>query len=139
MLLYEDETVYTIKQSKDSPTGMVMVEGEAGLDDLFFHRVISADGSTEKDGIVYYATREVDLMNLSFVEIESSKPVRRYKTKTETVNNRQALVVKSVKTSILGSLQNNKELKSTITVVNNDGIDKVYVKNGQSFVQINTD
>ena len=78
-------------------------------------------------------------MNLSFVEIESNKPVRRYKTKTETVNNRQALVVKSVKTSILGSLQNNKELKSTITVVNNDGIDNVYVKNGQSFVKINTD
>ena len=139
VLLYEDETVYTVKQSKDSPTGMVMVEGEAGLDDLFFHRVILADGSTEKDGIVYYATREVDSKNLSFVEIESSKPVRRYKTKTETVNNRQALVVKSVKTSILGSLQNNKELKSTITVVNNDGIDEVYVKNGQSFVKINTD
>ena len=139
VLLYNDETVYDIKKSKDSPTGLVMVEGVAGLEDMFFHRVIFTDGSTEKDGIVYYATRDVDLMTLSFVEIESNKPIRRYNTKTELVNGSDALVVKSVKTSILGSFQNKKELKSKITVVNNDGIDKVYVKNGQSFVAINAD
>ena len=139
VLLYNDETVYDIKKSKDSPTGLVMVEGVAGLEDMFFHRVIFTDGSTEKDGIVYYATRDVDLMTLSFVEIESNKPIRRYNTKTEWVNGSDALVVKSVKTSILGSFQNKKELKSMITVVNNDGIDKVYVKNGQSFVAINAD
>ena len=139
VLLYNDETVYDIKKSKDSPTGLVMVEGVAGLEDMFFHRVIFTDGSTEKDGIVYYATRDVDLMTLSFVEIESNKPIRRYNTKTEWVNGSDALVVKSVKTSILGSFQNKKELKSKITVVNNDGIDKVYVKNGKNFIAINTD
>ena len=139
VLLYNDEIVYDIKKSKDSPTGLVMVEGVAGLEDMFFHRVIFTDGSTEKDGIVYYATRDVDLMTLSFVEIESNKPIRRYNTTTELVNGSDALVVKSVKTSILGSFQNKKELKSKITVVNNDGIDKVYVKNGQSFIAINAD
>ena len=107
------------------------------LDEEYFHKVIFNDGSMEKSNVIYYATDDINLRDISIVEIESDKPIRRYKTKTAEYSGEDIMAVYGVKTSILGSLTGrNAVSKSKVTLIDSDGISGVYYKKGKNYQKI---
>lgn len=107
------------------------------LDEELFHKVIFKDGTMQKSDVIYYATEDVNLRDFSIVEIESDKPIRRYKTKTVDYTGEEIMAVYGVKTSILGSLTGkNAVSKSKVSLVDSEGISGVYFKKGKNYQKI---
>ena len=103
------------------------------LDKNYFYRVIFDDETGKYlNDVEIYADNLTNLQSMTLVQIESPSPIRKYKTKVMTIDGKRSLVVKSVKTSILGIFQ--KGAVSKVTVVNMDYVEgRVYVKKGKTY------
>ncbi|MBP5529535.1 MAG: zf-HC2 domain-containing protein [Lachnospiraceae bacterium] len=115
---------------------VLLYEDEDDFDEVYFHKVIFRDSSMENDGIIYYATDNVDLWYFSIVEIDSKKPIRAYKTKVQNYEGENVLTVSGVRTSVLGSLFARKDTVSKVTLTDTDGITGVYLKKGRKLEKI---
>ena len=115
---------------------VLLYEDEDDIDEVYFHMIIFRDSSMENDGIIYYATDNVDLWYFSIVEIDSKKPIRAYKTKVQNYEGENVLTVSGVRTSVLGSLFARKDTVSKVTLTDTDGITGVYLKKGRKLEKI---
>ena len=106
------------------------------IDEVYFHKIIFKDSSMENDGIIYYATDNVDLWYFSLVELDSRKPIRTYKTKVQNYEGKDVLVVYGLKTSVFGSLFGRKDTISKVNLVDTNGIEGVYLKKGNKLEKI---
>lgn len=124
------------KYNNVEENSVLLYEDEDDFDEVYFHKVIFKDSSLENDGIIYYATDNVDLWYFSVVEIDSKKPIRAYKTKIQNYEGENVLTVYGVKTSVLGSIFSRKDTVSKITLTDTNGIEGVYLKKGRKLEKI---
>lgn len=124
------------KYNNVEENSVLLYEDEDDFDEVYFHKVIFKDSSLENDGIIYYATENVDLWYFSVVEIDSKKPIRAYKTKIQNYEGENVLTVYGVKTSVLGSIFSRKDTVSKITLTDTNGIEGVYLKKGRKLEKI---
>ena len=115
---------------------VLLYEDEDDIDEVYFHMVIFKDSSMENDGIIYYATNNVDLWYFSLVELDSKKPIKTYKTKVQNIDGQNVLVVYGLRTSVLGSLFGRKDTISKVNLVDTNGIEGVYLKKGKKLEKI---
>ena len=115
---------------------VLLYEDEDDIDEVYFHKIIFKDSSMENDGIIYYATDNVDLWYFSLVELDSKKPIRTYKTKVQNIDGQNVLVVYGLRTSVLGSLFGRKDTISKVNLVDTNGIEGVYLKKGNKLEKI---
>jgi len=115
---------------------VLLYEDEDDIDEVYFHMIIFRDSSMENDGIIYYATDNVDLWYFSLVELDSKKPIRTYKTKVQNYEGKDVLVVYGLRTSVFGSLFGRRDTISKINLVDTNGIDGVYLKKGKKLEKI---
>lgn len=124
------------KYNNVEENSVLLYEDEDDFDEVYFHKVIFKDSSLENDGIIYYATDNVDLWYFSVVEIDSKKPIRAYKTKIQNYEGENVLTVYGVRTSVLGSIFSRKDTVSKITLTDTNGIEGVYLKKGRKLEKI---
>lgn len=124
------------KYNNVEENSVLLYEDEDDFDEVYFHKVIFKDSSLENDGIIYYATENVDLWYFSVVEIDSKKPIRAYKTKIQNYEGENVLTVYGVRTSVLGSIFSRKDTVSKITLTDTNGIEGVYLKKGRKLEKI---
>jgi len=124
------------KYNNVEENSVLLYEDEDDFDEVYFHKVIFKDSSLENDGIIYYATENVDLWYFSVVEIDSKKPIRAYKTKIQNYEGENVLTVYGVRTSVLGSIFSRKDTISKITLTDTNGIKGVYLKKGRKLEKI---
>ena len=124
------------KYNNVEENSVLLYEDEDDFDEVYFHKVIFKDSSLENDGIIYYATDNVDLWYFSVVEIDSKKPIRAYKTKIQNYEGENVLTVYGVRTSVLGSIFSKKDTVSKITLTDTNGIEGVYLKKGRKLEKI---
>ncbi len=124
------------KYNNVEENSVLLYEDEDDFDEVYFHKVIFKDSSLENDGIIYYATDNVDLWYFSVVEIDSKKPIRAYKTKIQNYEGENVLTVYGVRTSVLGSIFSRKDTISKITLTDTNGIEGVYLKKGRKLEKI---
>lgn len=124
------------KYNNVEENSVLLYEDEDDFDEVYFHKVIFKDSSLENDGIIYYATENVDLWYFSVVEIDSKKPIRAYKTKIQNYEGENVLTVYGVRTSVLGSIFSRKDTVSKITLTDTNGIEGVYLKKGRKLERI---
>ena len=124
------------KYNNVEENSVLLYEDEDDFDEVYFHKVIFKDSSRENDGIIYYATDNVDLWYFSVVEIDSKKPIRAYKTKVQNYEGENVLTVYGVRTSVLGSIFWGKDTVSKITLTDTNGIEGVYLKKGRKLEKI---
>lgn len=124
------------KYNNVEENSVLLYEDEDDFDEVYFHKVIFKDSSLENDGIIYYATENVDLWYFSVVEIDSKKPIRAYKTKIQNYEGENVLTVYGVRTSVLGSIFSRKDTISKITLTDTNGIEGVYLKKGRKLEKI---
>jgi len=124
------------KYNNVEENSVLLYEDEDDFDEVYFHKVIFKDSSLENDGIIYYATENVDLWYFSVVEIDSKKPIRAYKTKIQNYEGENVFTVYGVRTSVLGSIFSRKDTVSKITLTDTNGIEGVYLKKGRKLEKI---
>lgn len=124
------------KYNNVEENSVLLYEDEDDFDEVYFRKVIFEDSSLENDGIIYYATDNVDLRYFSVVEIDSKKPIRAYKTKIQNYEGENVLTVYGVRTSVLGSIFSKKDTVSQITLTDTNGIEGVYLKKGRKLEKI---
>lgn len=124
------------KYNNVEENSVLLYEDEDDFDEVYFHKVIFKDSSLENDGIIYYATENVDLWYFSVVEIDSKKPIRAYKTKIQNYEGENVLTVYGVRTSVLGSIFSRKDTVSKVNLVDTNGIEGVYLKKGRKLEKI---
>jgi len=124
----------TVRYNKVPENSVLIYDDSLGkdLDEEEFHKIIFKDGTKEKSNVIYYATEDINLWEISIVDIESDKPIRRYKTKTVEYDGKNVMALYGVKTSIFGSLTGkNAVSKSKVSIIDTDDIEEVYVKKGK--------